>query len=364
MLQQLRLGRFAEGCAGSNLCIDAHRAVTRARGGRPSLHMPSRMLTLVGGPAGMAVALAALAAPAAPRHAPGGDARPPPSSGGAQYGAPLVRAQPGAARRALLPRGPGAWSSPRACPSSRCASTRRARAPSAPASSSCRRPRPARSCASTSAGSRSAGASSRRGRRARRSRPGATACACTSAGCAATVLARKASAPGRATLTVRAPEPAPAPLPDRRRARLPRQPARTPTATASARARNGYSHQGQDILAAEGMPVVAPVAGLDLLHRLPGARRRLLHRREGRRRLRLLLRPLPEGLDRGRARRRPCSPASRCATSARRATRRGRTCTSRLGRADGGSMRARTPSTRCRCCKSWDVSATPVAARR
>ena len=55
---------------------------------------------------------------------------------------------------------------------------------------------------------------------------------------------------------------------------------------------------------------------------------------------------------RGGARRRSSRPASRSATSARRATRRGRICTSRLGRADGGSMRAHTPSTRCRCCRA------------
>ena len=43
--------------------------------------------------------------------------------------------------------------------------------------------------------------------------------------------------------------------------RLPRRRARTPTATAFGAARTGHTHQGQDIAAAEGTPVVAPLAG-------------------------------------------------------------------------------------------------------
>jgi Peptidase family M23 len=79
-----------------------------------------------------------------------------------------------------------------------------------------------------------------------------------------TVLARSARLPGRATLSVSAPPPPPAP-----------PPAPGPNATGHVfpvagphtfgdgfgAPRTGYSHQGQDILAAEGTPVVAPVAG-------------------------------------------------------------------------------------------------------
>jgi murein DD-endopeptidase MepM/ murein hydrolase activator NlpD len=87
-------------------------------------------------------------------------------------------------------------------------------------------------------------------------------------------LARAAQASGRATLLVRAPAPKPAPPP---------APAPAPVAAAPAPApdssgvfpvagphtygdgigapRSGHTHQGQDILAAEGLPVVAPVAG-------------------------------------------------------------------------------------------------------
>ena len=53
--------------------------------------MPSRMLTLVGGPAGMAVVLAALAAPAL---AQAGGTPGPSVEGGTQYGAPVLRARP------------------------------------------------------------------------------------------------------------------------------------------------------------------------------------------------------------------------------------------------------------------------------
>ena len=83
-----------------------------------------------------------------------------------------------------------------------------------------------------------------------------------------TVLARSAHSSGRTTLVVRAPKPAPAPVP---------APTAVPPAAPGAHAfpvagphtygdtfgepRKGYSHQGQDVLAAEGTPVVAPVAG-------------------------------------------------------------------------------------------------------
>jgi murein DD-endopeptidase MepM/ murein hydrolase activator NlpD len=80
------------------------------------------------------------------------------------------------------------------------------------------------------------------------------------------VLARTARASGRTTVTVRAPKP-PAQAPP---------PATTPVGTPAGvfpvagahtygdgfgAARNGYGHQGQDVPAAEGVPVVAPVAG-------------------------------------------------------------------------------------------------------
>ncbi|MEP6955147.1 MAG: M23 family metallopeptidase, partial [Solirubrobacteraceae bacterium] len=83
-----------------------------------------------------------------------------------------------------------------------------------------------------------------------------------------TVLARTAHSSGRTTLVVRAPKPAPAPAP---------APPPVPQAATGDHAfpvagphtygdgfgepRKGYSHQGQDVLAPEGTPVVAPVAG-------------------------------------------------------------------------------------------------------
>jgi murein DD-endopeptidase MepM/ murein hydrolase activator NlpD len=74
------------------------------------------------------------------------------------------------------------------------------------------------------------------------------------------VLARKASTPGRATLTVRAPAPAPAPVPDPAGHVFPVSGPHSYGDPFGA-PRNGYSHQGQDVLASEGTPVVAPVAG-------------------------------------------------------------------------------------------------------
>ncbi len=76
-----------------------------------------------------------------------------------------------------------------------------------------------------------------------------------------TVLARKASTPGTTTLTVRAPKPAPIPLPDAAGHVFPVSGPHTYGDPFGA-PRKGYTHQGQDILAAEGVPVVAPVAGV------------------------------------------------------------------------------------------------------
>jgi murein DD-endopeptidase MepM/ murein hydrolase activator NlpD len=75
-----------------------------------------------------------------------------------------------------------------------------------------------------------------------------------------TVLVRKAATPGRATLTVQAPAPPPVPLPDPTGHVFPVQGPHT-YGDGFGAPRNGYSHQGQDIPAAEGTPVVAPSAG-------------------------------------------------------------------------------------------------------
>jgi murein DD-endopeptidase MepM/ murein hydrolase activator NlpD len=82
------------------------------------------------------------------------------------------------------------------------------------------------------------------------------------------VLARTASSSGRTTVTVRAPAPpAPAPPPTAPAVVPPPGPGVFPVAgphtygDAFGAARKGYSHQGQDLAAAEGVPVVAPQAG-------------------------------------------------------------------------------------------------------
>jgi murein DD-endopeptidase MepM/ murein hydrolase activator NlpD len=77
------------------------------------------------------------------------------------------------------------------------------------------------------------------------------------------VLARTARSRGMTTVTVRAPAPPPAPAP------APVAPGAGVFPVAGPHtygdgfgaARAGYGHQGQDILAAEGVPVVAPLAG-------------------------------------------------------------------------------------------------------
>jgi murein DD-endopeptidase MepM/ murein hydrolase activator NlpD len=98
-----------------------------------------------------------------------------------------------------------------------------------------------------------------RWRRGTRLRPGRYGVRVEARGPSGLGLARPRRAPGRATLTVRAPAPPPAPAPD-------------PTGVFPVAGphtygdpfgapRNGYAHQGQDLLAAEGTAVVAPVAG-------------------------------------------------------------------------------------------------------
>jgi murein DD-endopeptidase MepM/ murein hydrolase activator NlpD len=76
------------------------------------------------------------------------------------------------------------------------------------------------------------------------------------------VLARSARASGTATLTVLAPKPppAPTPLPDPSGHRFPVAGPHTYGDPFGA-PRDGYAHQGQDVLAAEGTPVVAPSSG-------------------------------------------------------------------------------------------------------
>ena len=132
------------------------------------------------------------------------------------------------------------------------------------------------------------------------------------------------------------------PLPDRRSVLLGRQrtAASAPPATAT-------RHQGQDLAAAEGTPLVAVADRHDLVARVPGRRRRPLPGARRRRRglqLRLHAPPVrqPAG-PQGRPRR-PSGSTSR--TSATPAAPRARTCTSRSGTAPGTT--AATRSTRIR----------------
>jgi murein DD-endopeptidase MepM/ murein hydrolase activator NlpD len=218
--------------------------------------MPSRMLTLVGGPAGMAVVLAALAAPAAAQA--GGTAGPT-LEGGAQYGTPLVRARPARPVARYFRVGPGYVVAP-ALPKLALrideagANTVRARIVFMPQTET-------GSIVRIDLGRIAVG------QRVVATWPAGTALApgryrvlLHVRGLRGTVLARKASTPGRATLTVRAPAPAPAPLPDPAGHVFPVSGPHTYGDQFGA-PRKGYSHQGQDVLAAEGLPVVAPVAG-------------------------------------------------------------------------------------------------------
>jgi biotin carboxyl carrier protein len=81
------------------------------------------------------------------------------------------------------------------------------------------------------------------------------------------VLARTARASGRTTVTVRAPAPPPAAAPPAPAAPVAPGAGVFPVAgphtygDAFGTPRNGYSHQGQDVVAAEGLAVVAPLAG-------------------------------------------------------------------------------------------------------
>ena len=72
--------------------------------------------------------------------------------------------------------------------------------------------------------------------------------------------------------------------------------ARTRSATAFGAPRRGHVHQGQDILAADGTPVVTAGGRHRALARLPGGRRRPLRGRPRRRRPRLRVHALPRRL--------------------------------------------------------------------
>ena len=162
--------------------------------------------------------------------------------------------------------------------------------------------------------------------------------------------------PRRSARTRRARRPAsPLEIAGRRRAATACSPSRARTASAATAARfgaarEGHSHQGQDIVAAAGTPIVAPRAGVRQLARVPGRRRRPLRGAARRRRARLRVHAHADRLGR-----RPEGPGGRgrrsgSARSARPATRTGRTCTSRSGPTAGTRARARSRSTRCPTC--------------
>jgi hypothetical protein len=218
--------------------------------------MRSRTLTLVGGSAGMAAMLAVLASPAA---AQGGGTIGPSVEGGAQYGTPIVRARPARPVARYFRVGPRFVVAP-ALPKLALrideagASTVRARIVFLPQTETGsivhidlgQVPVGQRVVATWPSGTTLA--------------PGRYRVRLHVRGLRGTVLARKASTPGLTTLTVRAPEPAPAPVPDAAGHVFPVNGAHTFGDVFGA-PRKGYSHQGQDILAAEGTPIVAPVAG-------------------------------------------------------------------------------------------------------
>jgi hypothetical protein len=220
------------------------------------------MLTLVGGPAGMAVALAVLAAPAgaaSPALAQGGGTAGPSIEGGAQYGTPIVRAHPARPTARYFRVGPRVVTAPEL-------PTLALRIDEYGATSVSAR---VVLLPMTETGSivRLDLGRVHVGRRVVATFPPGTTLApgryrvrLHVRGLRGTVLARKASTPGLTTLTVRAPEPAPAPLPDAAGHVFPVNGPHGYGDTFGA-PRKGYSHQGQDITAAEGVPVVAPVAG-------------------------------------------------------------------------------------------------------
>jgi hypothetical protein len=214
------------------------------------------MLTLVGGTAGMALVLAALSAPAV---AQGGGAVGPSEAGGSQYAAPLARAHPARPRARYFRVGPRVVVAP-TLPKVALrideagASNVRARLvfmPMTETGSIVRLdlgsvPVYQRFVVTWPSGTELA--------------PGRYRVRLHVRGLRGTVLARSASEPGLTTLTVRAPAPPPTPLPDPAGHVFPVNGPHT-YGEAFGAPRKGYTHQGQDILASEGTPVVAPVAG-------------------------------------------------------------------------------------------------------
>ena len=332
------LRSFAEGCAGSNLCIEAQGRLRARR--RSTFGDGSGCSRSLAGRPGWSSFSPRSPAAAAQAAGPGPLRRRRPA-----YGAPSARA-PGAARGALLPGRPRLVVAP-ALPKLALRIDEAGANRSWRGSSSCRRPRPARSRASTSAGSRSASAG-RDVAGGDDARARALPRAASRARAAWRRPGRKASAPGRATLTVRAPRPAPAPVPDPAGHVFPVSGPHN-YGDALRRTAQGLLASGPGRPRRRGHAGRRPDRGLDLVHRLPGQRGRLLHRREGRRRLRLLLRPLPEGLDGGVAQagggRGPAALQRRCHG------RRDRAAPALRGWEGGWRVeRSRTRSTRCRCC--------------
>jgi murein DD-endopeptidase MepM/ murein hydrolase activator NlpD len=214
------------------------------------------MLTLVGGPAGMAVTLAVLASPAA---AQGGGAVGPSPAGGSQYGAPITRAHPVRPRARYFRVGPSVVVAPTLPkialridePGASRVTARVVFIPQTETGSIVQLdlgsvPVYQRFVVTWPAGKTLA--------------PGRYRVRLHVRGLRNTVLARTASEPGLTALTVRAPAPPPTPLPDPSGHVFPVSGAHS-YGEAFGAPRKGYSHQGQDILAAEGTPVVAPVAG-------------------------------------------------------------------------------------------------------
>ena len=186
------------------------------------------------------------------------------------------------------------------------------------------------------------------------SRPGVTACASHARGPSGLTLARTARAPGRAALTVRAPA--------ARRPRRPRPAAPPPTAvfpvagphTLRRRLRRrpqrlhapGPGPRGRRGRRPSSRRWRAPISAVD--YQAEGAG--VLRRREGQPTATTSSSPIASRRPRACSPASPSPPASRSARSGGRATRPGRTCTSRSGSAAGAPARPAGRSTRSRCC--------------
>ena len=214
------------------------------------------MHTFVGGLAGMAVVLAVAAVPS---FAQGGGATGPSVEGGSQYGAPIVRARPLRPRARYFRVGPRVVVTPQLPkvalridePGASTVAARVVFLPLTETGSVVRLdlgevPVDQRVVATWPAATTLA--------------PGRYRVRLHVRGLRGAVLARTASEPGLTTLTVRAPAPPPTPLPDPSGHVFPVAGPHT-YGDGFGAPRKGYAHQGQDILASEGTPVVAPVAG-------------------------------------------------------------------------------------------------------